>query len=392
MRILQVFNQYIEYGGEEGSVSRIAEALRNEVELETFYGSTAESLNHPVGRLRMPFLMQKNPQVLKALLELQEREKFDFWQIHNVFPAVSVAVYELAEKLNIPVIQYLHNYRFSCVDATFFRKGSVCRECSPNNLIPGIKHGCWRGSRLASLSMAAAIRRLWQSGSVDSIKGFIAISESQKHEHISMGLPPEKLEVVPHFLDAGRDIVESPKLNGDVLFLGRLTREKGVHLLLEAWSKVNSYNRILRIVGDGPELSNLQKLSSNLELKNVVFEGFIPKEQHTEIWNKAAFFVAPSTWMEPFGMVVLEAWEHSRPVLATNHGSFPEMISHGKDGWLAEPNPTDFAKGLQKAIDCDSCLEEMGRNGRAKLLETYNQDIWIKRLFKAYQKFGLCSS
>lgn len=389
MRILQIFNQYLELGGEEGSVDRIAKAIRSKAELHTFYGSTATELAHPLGRLRMPFLMQKNRGILSALTELQKSGQFDFWQIHNVFPAISVAVYELATELGIPVVQYLHNYRFSCVDATFFRDGKVCRECSPGNLTPGVIHGCWRGSRIASLAMAAAIRRTWKSGSLDSIKGFIAISESQKREHVAMGIPAQKIAVVPHFLEARTELTVPVHGSGDVLFIGRMTQEKGAHLLLNAWSQVNSHGRTLRMVGDGPELANLRAQSLRLGLKNVIFEGFVPQENHAELWSKAAFFVAPSTWLEPFGMVVLESWKHSRPVLATNHGSFPDMISHGKDGWLAEPNPEDFSKVLQQALDSGSELETMGHNGRSTLLEKFNEQIWLERIFTAYEKFGI---
>jgi|TARA_B110000908_G_scaffold162473_1_gene207978 glycosyltransferase involved in cell wall biosynthesis len=389
LNILQIFNKYLQLGGEEGSVSRIADSIRKKSDLHTYFGSTAKDLEHPLGKLRMPFLMQKNRRVLDDLRALQKKENFDFWQIHNVFPAISVAVYELAAELEIPIVQYLHNYRFSCVNATFYRDGKVCHDCSAENLIPGIKHGCWRGSRIASLSMAAALRRLWKSGSVNSIKGFIALSESQKLEHLAMGIPADKIEVVHHFLDAENLIITEPKIDGDVLCISRITEEKGIKLLLEAWAKVNSKGRILRIVGDGPELSKLRDFASLWNLDNVVFEGFVPKERHRKLWENATFFVAPSTWLEPFGMVILESWKHKRPVLATNHGSFPEMISHRKDGWLAEPNPTDFAEGLQLALDASENIVSLGKNGHKKLISKYNEEVWCDNIFTAYRKFGL---
>lgn len=388
MNILQIFNRYLELGGEEGSVDRIANAIRSKADLQTFYGSTAKELAHPLGRFRMPFLLQKNRSVLKKIAKLQEREQFDFWQIHNVFPAISVAVYELAAELGVPVVQYLHNYRLSCVDATFFREGKVCRECSSGNLIPGVKYGCWRGSRVASLSMAAAIRRVWKSGSVDSIKGFIAISESQKREHVAMGIPAEKIEVVHHSLTAGDPPSSMPSGTGDIFFLGRATEEKGIELLLRSWGKVDSRGRRLRITGDGPELAKMCGLANQLDLNNVVFEGFVPPEKQAEIWRESAILVAPSVWLEPFGMVVLEAWRQGRPVLATNHGSFPELITHGKDGWLAEPDPESFAATLQTAIDCGEEVRELGANGRFKLVERFNHEVWLKRIWEVYEKFG----
>lgn len=392
MKILQIFNRYLEYGGEEGSVARIAVALREKVELHTFYGSTAETLKGPLGRWRIPLLMQKNPQVLRQLRALQESRGFGFWQIHNVFPTLSVATYELAAEMGVPVIQYLHNYRLGCLNATYYRDDHPCRECRPGHSLPGVVHGCWRGSRLASASMATALHRLWSKGSVDRIKAFIALSEAQKSAHVAMGIPPEKITVIPHYMEADANPPNPAPTDGDVLYLGRLTEEKGVQLLLKSWAEVDSHGRTLRIVGDGAYLPELRRLAAELRLQNVIFHGFVPKEQHQDLWSRCAFFVAPSLWMEPFGMVILEAWKQARPVLATNLGSFPELIKHGENGWLAEPNARDFSRALQSALDCGSGIPDLGANGRRRLEENFSRQQWSDRVFDFYQNQALTTN
>lgn len=384
-RILQIFNRYLEYGGEEGSVGRIADLLRNEYELDTYYGSTEDQLARPFGKWRMAGWMIKNGRVLGELRGIQSRGKFDLWQIHNVFPAVSVATYGLAFELGIPIIQYLHNYRFSCAAATHFRDGSPCTECKPGHFLPAIRHRCWRGSLPATFAMTLALYRFWHLDPARSIQAFVAISADQKQRHVEIGLPADKIHVVHHFLEAGTAPDHTPPPDGEVLFLGRLVPEKGLHLLLDAWSKISNRGRTLRIVGDGPEMPALRQKIESMNLRNVILDGFVPREQHADLWKRCAFFVAPSVWREPFGMVVLEAWRQARPVLATNLGSFPELIQDGKTGWLADPNPDAFAHTLQTALDAGNSYTGMGEAGRRELVEQFNSRRWIDQISRVYQ-------
>ena len=388
MKVLQIFNRYLEYGGEEGSVQRIAEALREHMDLNTFYGSTAELLKQPLGKLRMPLLMQKNPRSIDALKSLQQDQSFNFWQIHNVFPAISVAAYELADSLGVPVIQYLHNYRLGCLGATYYRQGAPCRDCRPMNNAPGIRHNCWRGSKIASMAMAAALDRIWSRESVAKIKGFIAISQAQRKAHAEMGIPAEKISVIPHFLEASTKPGPTNH-EGDVLYIGRLSEEKGLQLLIKSWSRINPGNRKLHIVGDGPDMFELGLLCEELELSNVVFHGFIPRNEQAHIWDQCAFSVAPSIWSEPFGMVILEAWRQGKPVLATNLGSFPELITDGVNGWLSNPDVKAFSTRLQMALDSGKQMASMGMAGYHDLKSNYNQLVWTENILNFYRKHDL---
>ncbi len=213
---------------------------------------------------------------------------------------------------------------------------------------------------------------------------FIAISQAQKEMHVKMGLPEEKIRVIPHFLDAGSEPVSSPPVDGHILFLGRISEEKGVKLLLEAWQKVDSGRRKLRIVGEGPELPAMKRLARNLVLRQVEFLGFVPKSRHPDLWSSTSVLVAPSVWMEPFGMVVLEAWREGRPIVATTLGSFPELIEDERDGWLADPTPAAFAEALQKALDSGERCIEMGERGRVKLEQEFNKDRWLRQISAFY--------
>ena len=135
-RILQIFNRYLEYGGEQGSVGRIGDTLQQVADVEYFLSSSDQLLGQ-----RMPEELVKaaafsfyNPQVVQRLKRYQKIGKFDFWLIHNVFPAMSPSVYALAFKLGVPVVQYLHNYRMSCVNRFFLNHGETCTSCIQCNI------------------------------------------------------------------------------------------------------------------------------------------------------------------------------------------------------------------------------------------------------------------
>lgn len=379
IKVLQIFNRYQEYGGEEGSVFRIAGSLKKIADVKTYESKTSEILSANLGKWKMPFLMQKNRAILLDLRALQEKENFDIWQIHNVFPGLSVAVYELAAELQVPVMQYLHNYRFGCAKATYFRDGAACMKCRPDAFMPAVLHRCWRNSLPATLSMVAAIKRFWSAGGIDNIRAFIALSDSQKKAHVDMGFPEERIHVLQHYLACSEVKECSPPASGDVLFIGRLTEEKGVELLLRSWAKVDAKGRKLRIVGKGDMLGRLKKLVSDDNIGDVIFEGFVAKERHQRLWSRASFFVAPSIWNEPFGMVILEAWQRCRPVLATQLGSFPELITDGVDGWLAAANVDDFSAAMQRALDSTDKYEKMAERGFSKLKSNFREDKWLHK-------------
>jgi glycosyltransferase involved in cell wall biosynthesis len=142
-------------------------------------------------------------------------------------------------------------------------------------------------------------------------------------------------------------------------------------------------------VGDGPALPEAKALAGELGLKNVCFDGFVEREEHPAIWREASFSVAPSIWEEPFGMVVLEAWKHGRPVLATDLGSFPEMVTDGEDGWLAPVDVAGFSEVLQRALDAGGTCAAMGRAGRNGLKSSFSRAAWLERITGYYRDAGL---
>jgi len=385
LRILQIFNRYIHYGGEEASVFRIGDALQEQHEVEYFFGSTREFLNQGfLSRLSAPLRAFHDPKVSQRLKRYQEVGNFDLWQIHNVIPGLSPSVYQTAFRLNIPVVHFLHNYRFGCVNGLFLNHGQPCRRCLGGNFWPAFQTACWRDSHLVSGWQALILLYLRRLRIFNRVDAWVALSESQKLLHLKMGFPSEKIFVVPHFYEAK----ESPppfSPQGSVLFLSRLSTEKGGQELLQAWAEIQGAGRELWIAGTGPEESLLRKQAESC--KNVKFLGFLNAEAQRNAWANCAFAVIPSIVPEAFGMIVLEAWARQRPVVAYRVGALAETIQDGVDGLLVEPGDRHgLAKAICRLSDNPDKARAMGIAGQEKLKNLYSRKKCLDQLSLIYQK------
>ncbi len=383
LRIMQIFNRYQEYGGEEGSVFRIGDALQRIHDVEYFLSSTAEMTSGGLFRnLMMPWMALHNPEVLRKLKRYQNLGRFDAWQIHNIFPVMSPVVYERALDWKIPIVHFLHNYRFGCVNGFFLNHGKPCQRCISGNFWAAFTTACWHDSHAKSGWMGMITAHVRKMPLFEKVFQWIAISEAQKQVHIQMGIPEENIRVIHHFLES-----DAPPLarsnSSTAIFVGRLSAEKGVDKLIEAWRLIAGGERELLIVGDGPERVRLEKQA--LGLKGIRFTGFTQRNAQQRYWQSALFSVVPSIWLEPFGMTVLEAWSKGRPVIGHNIGALPELIQDNVSGLLTDPHQVS---NLAEKMDCLFSNPEkahaMGYAGYDHLKTKFSLKVWLSQMIKLY--------
>lgn len=392
LRILQIFNRYLSYGGEEGSVYRIGDALQELHDVEYFLSSTAEMLGQGLGaKVMMPFNAAYNRGVIQRLERFQKAGKFDVWQIHNVFPGMSPVVYAKAFEWDIPIVHYLHNYRLSCVNGLFLNHGEACQRCIQGDFMPALLTKCWHESHLQSGFMGLILKSVRRLKLFEKVRVWVAISEAQKAVHVKMGIPEDRIHVIHHFYETKEEVL--PLVGpGHALFVGRLSEEKGVYHLLRAWRELSMPGRKLFIVGEGPERRRLESFVETEGVTGVEFKGFLNREQQREIWNQCLFSVVPSIWMEPFGMTVLEAWSKGRPVLGHRIGALPELIEEGKSGYLLNPaSSAELAERMEQCFRDPKRTLEMGQYGYSVLKERFNRRRWTQEIGVLYAGLGIKS-
>lgn len=306
----------------------------------------------------------------------------DIVHVHNFFPRLSPAVYDACQEAGVPVVQTLHNYRLLCPNSYFFRNSRVCEDCLGKFIPwPGVAHGCYRGSRVGTAMVAAMLtvhraRRTW----TERVNAYIALTEFARQKFIQGGLPAQKIIVKPNFVYPDPGIGEGR--GGYALFVGRLSPEKGLDTLLNAWERLGK--RVpLKIVGDGPLATKVQAAAA--KLPGVEYLGRKPVQEVHALMGDAAFLIFPSQWYETFGRVAVEAFARGTPAIASHIGAVAEVVTHGNTGFLFHPgDPQDLATQVEYALSHPSELAQMRRHTRSEFEAKYTAAQNYQKLMEIY--------
>lgn len=359
MNIIVLHNAYKEKGGEDVVVSTEVAALRaagHQVHLEIVAN---DLIADPISKIKTLIRAPYDPAREKWAAELVTKHRAEIVHVHNFFPLLSPAVHRGAKLAGARVVQTLHNYRPICAGAFLVREGSPCRKCIDQTNLWAAAHRCYRNSIVGSLAIVEMQNQAKRRGWVDDVDTFIALSEAQKAEFVAAGFPSKKIVVKPNAVDIDHSSISGDRLGG--LFVGRLSTEKGVDVLLSAWRDIPELP--LTIIGDGPERGRLEAAAP----RNVTFRGRLSQSEVHAAMRSAEFLVVPSIWPEAFGLVAIEAFGNGLPVIASDIGALSEIVSHGVDGFLFE---SPDSKKLYAAIDL--------------LLKSNNRDSFHKSAINKY--------
>jgi glycosyltransferase involved in cell wall biosynthesis len=301
----------------------------------------------------------------------------DVVHVHNLFPALSPAVIRAAAEEGVPVVMTLHNFRLLCLPATFLRDGRVCEDCLGRRVPwPGLVHGCYRGSRLASAPYLASLALHRSTRTFDRIRRFVAVSGFVRAKHAEAGIPVERIAVKPNFAWPVRRR-EGP--GTFFLYLGRLSAEKGVDTLLAAWRPESG--RLL-VAGDGPGAARLRARAG----AGVEFLGMVPAERARELVADARAVLIPSRCYEAFPRVVVEAYAAGVPVVASRIGALPEVVEDGATGLLASPDdPATWTEALERLMDDELSLR-LGEGAYRAWAERYTPQANLRQLEAIYRE------
>jgi glycosyltransferase involved in cell wall biosynthesis len=382
MKILSVHNSYQLPGGEDQVFAQEADLLRSHGHQVLLYQASNDQVTgtNPLVLLGNTIW---NRQIHHELEILMRREKPEIVHVHNTFPVISPAVYYAAHGEGIPVVQTLHNYRLLCPAATLFRDGHVCEECVGKQIPwPAIVHGCYRGSRLATAAATTmlATHNLKQTWS-QCVSTYIALTDFARDKFIAGGLPAEKILVKGNYLQ--NDPGPGEGKGNYALFVGRLTPEKGISTLLEAWRQVGN-ELPLEIAGDGPLAPEVEKASQ--EMESVTWLKWLPRAEILERMKHASVLILPSTWYEGFPMILAEAYAVGLPVIASNLGSMSSIVDHGRTGLHFAPgNADELAETVRWLRSHPDAAGDMRVQARLEYETKYTAEVNYKQLIRIYE-------
>lgn len=363
MRVLQVHNRYQVRGGEDAVVDAEAALLQD-------HGHTVQRLLRDNAALSASAsAASRVAMAAQALWSTSARREMtqrlaafrpDVVHVHNTWPQVSPAVLGPVRAAGVPLVATLHNVRLLCPQGMFLRDERACTDCLGRPPWPAVQHGCYRGSRAQSAVLAGSLvlhRALRSWADVDA---WIVLSEASRRVFAQAGWPEDGLFVRPNFSPAV-DAVPGPLQREGLLFVGRLSPEKGVDVLAEAVrrSRDRGQTWTLTVLGEGPERARLEGLPG------VVCRGRATPAEVAAAMAQARALVVPSRVAEHSPRVVVEALAQGLPVVGSDLGSVPELLAASPDdasavgglgpseaGWRVPPGDAEaLAQALGVAHD-----------------------------------------
>jgi glycosyltransferase involved in cell wall biosynthesis len=386
-RILQVYNEYRHYGGEDTVADLEALLLRRAGhEVERLTVSTKELEN--AGALRLVsagFGTVWSFRGYSVMRKALDRFLPDIVHVHNTFPLLSPSIYWAADQAGVPLIQTLHNYRLTCANALLFRNDRPCQDCVGRFPWPALRYRCCGGSFWQTAAVASSnVFHRYLGTFTRKVPAYVALTEFSKNLMVRAGLPQDKIFVKPNFINRSERPAR-PRLP-QVIFLGGDKRLKGLHLLLDAWKRVAPAGIRLLLIGSGTEKPDIRQ--SYASDSSVVWCGFQPREKVMEYLAESRLLVFPSLAYEGFPMALLEAFSVRTPVVVPNHGAFPSLVSHLENGLLFEPGDlSSLVATLHTGLTSDEgSWSRWSENAYNKYLDAYTDVHNYEQLISIYQQ------
>jgi glycosyltransferase involved in cell wall biosynthesis len=371
-----------DYSDSSGGVEQLLENLRGELRRlghqVCWLSSSASTQSPPIAdrvcfgttsRLR-GLIQLANPGAALALRKAIGEFQPDVIHVAMFLTQLSPAI--LPVLASVPTLYHAQWYRSICLTGTrVLPSGEACRQRAG---LACLRSGCVPVQDWIPLAGGLQLLRYWAK----SFRLVVANSEYVKTELNAWGLRADC--VIPCAVEyrPARPPLEDPPL---AVFAGRLVREKGAHILIEAWQAVKGRARLL-VAGDGPQREALRRMSGS----NVEFTGHISRAEMEARFARAWVQVVPSIWHEPFGLTAAEAQMRGTAVIASDSGGLPEVVTPGRTGLLTRPgDAAGLTAALEQLLTDRTAAEAMGQAGRLAALRRFSLETFASRFLEAYR-------
>ena len=383
-RVLQVHTRYRQAGGEDEVVTaekRLLEEAGLSVAQVLFDNPPPDGRRFSPAPLSQGAGAVWSRRAARRVRDAIEANRPQIVHVHNTFLTASPSVYWAAASCGVPVVQTLHNYRLICPAATVYRDGRPCTDCLGRAFPwPAIAHACYRGSRPQSAVVAATLAVHRARGTYShKIGAYLALTNFQRELLVRGGLPADRMEVLPNFLEPDPGMASGAREG--LLFVGRLSNEKGVTTLLGAAALAPG---LVRVAGQGPLSSQVKAAAESGDVEAL---GQLERNAVFRELGRAVAMVLPSVCLEGLPISLLEAFATGTPVIASRIGSLAELIEDGVTGLLAEPGDArDLADRLRWAVDHPDDMRKMGASARLRYEAAYRGPAHLAALLSTYER------
>jgi glycosyltransferase involved in cell wall biosynthesis len=375
MKILVAHAFYRQPGGEDGYVMRQTELLRRRHQVRLLAERNQELTPGIRTGIAMAYSSATRQRVERTIAEFGP----DIVHLHNPYPALGPAVQLAVRQLGIPLVMTVHNHRLRCPNGLMFTEGAICRRCERGLYTSAVIHRCFP-DRKQSTAYATA---LWIHRFVlrlhDTVALFVAPSRFMHERLIHWGIPRERTRAIVNPVDP-LDVVSPPGKFG--VYVGRLSSEKGVDVLLRALARAG--DPPFRVVGDGPLKRAMERLADELGLQQTDFTGRLPGPEVQRILDRCRYLVMPSISEEVGPLAPLEAMAHGRPIVVSALGALSELVRDAAGLAVAPGDVGDLASKIRHLVQDDDLCIDLGHRAWRLCNEGYSTELHLARLEEAY--------
>ncbi len=382
MRILVLHNRY--RSGDTSGENRVVRdeaALLREAGHDVATWEPEPAVGSFAGQARAAVDAVWSRRAARRVRSLVEQRSIDVVHAHNLFPSLSPAVLRAARDAGAAVVVTLHNYRFLCLPGTLIRDGHPCDVCVGHLPWRGVVHSCYRDSKAGSATIATSLSLHRSLASFEAVDRFAAVSGFIRDTYDRVGFGRDRIVVKPNFAPAV-PVRDGP--GAGFVFLGRLTPEKGVDTLLEAWRGPNNQAErlgTLTIVGSGPSEAELRAMAP----PGVHFLGDVPAEQVPALIRAARAVLIPSRWEEAaVPRVALEAYASGVAVISSDRGALPEGVVDDETGIVLPADDPAAWREATSRMGADGTDERLGRGALTLWRERYGPQAGLAALEALY--------
>lgn len=379
MRILLVHNRRANRTGEDTVVDFMQELLRSHGhDVETWLKDNADlrdGLRPKLEAFLSGFGSRDSAEEMDRRLR---HNRPDIVHIHNIHPWFSTSIFAVCARHHVPAVYHCHNHQFSCPTTFQFRQGEPCFKCAAGNTVWCAIHNC-QGTRSGSIAYAVRGALTRRTTAYRDLAGILVPSRMLREQLVSLGFTARRVHVLPNPVMIPPAFNHAP-VTSHAAYIGRLSAEKGVEILLRA-ARLTPEIPVC-VAGSGPEESNLRRLAPS----HVRFLGYLGPADRDHFYREARFGVVPSLWHEPFGLAAAEPMAYGIPVIASNRGGLPEIVHDQESGILVPPgDPQALADAMRWLWSDDDVRHRLGKAAREQAVREFSGALFLKRLIEIYQ-------
>lgn len=375
--------------GHEVACFSTQNVLNEDSEFSSYFVPTVDlrkaSLIGKLGNIK-PYLFNKEAN--NSITKLIEDFKPDIAHVHLYYGTLSVSVLLALHRMRIPVLHTVHDYRLLCPVNSFMDiNGDVCEACAKGNSLNCFSKKCSEGKvSQSTIVMLEGLYWKYLNSPLSYIDNFHFVSNFCKEKHIQY-LPQIKTKSTVFYNFSSLTPKENSTNNKRYyLYYGRLSSEKGISTLIEAWSKLPNHIN-LKIAGNGALFSYVQQKIKELNINNIQLLGHKNGTELNQLIENAYFVIVPSEWFENNPMAIVESYSLRKPVIGSNIGGIPEIIIENKTGFIFEPkNILQLRETILKADNLSvEQYNDFSKSAFNFALEHFSQDTYYDSLIQVYK-------